>query len=121
MTNLSFVSRRRGWRLGTVGCWLAAAALGVVAGCGKSDSGGSASTQASGGDKPLTVGFIYVGTKDDYGYNQAHAEGAAAVKAAFPDVRVLEVEKVAETKDCEQAMESMINLSDATLIFPTSF
>ena len=28
-----------------------------------------------------TVGFIYVGPKDDYGYNQAHAEGAAAVKA----------------------------------------
>ena len=22
----------------------------------------------------LTVGFIYVGPKDDYGYNQAHAE-----------------------------------------------
>ena len=30
---------------------------------------------------PLTVGFIYVGPKDDYGYNQAHAAGAAAVKA----------------------------------------
>ncbi|TGV74139.1 twin-arginine translocation signal domain-containing protein, partial [Mesorhizobium sp. M00.F.Ca.ET.149.01.1.1] len=25
-----------------------------------------------------TVGFIYVGPKDDYGYNQAHAEGAAS-------------------------------------------
>ena len=29
---------------------------------------------------PLTVGFIYVGPKDDYGYNQAHAKGAAALK-----------------------------------------
>ena len=29
----------------------------------------------------LVVGFIYVGPKDDYGYNQAHAEGAAALKA----------------------------------------
>ena len=29
----------------------------------------------------LTVGFIYVGPKDDYGYNQAHAEGAAALKS----------------------------------------
>ncbi|TIU17972.1 MAG: twin-arginine translocation signal domain-containing protein, partial [Mesorhizobium sp.] len=28
-----------------------------------------------------TVGFIYVGPKDDYGYNQAHAEGAATLKA----------------------------------------
>ena len=29
---------------------------------------------------PLMVGFIYVGPKDDYGYNQAHAEGAAVLK-----------------------------------------
>ncbi len=27
--------------------------------------------------KPVTIGFIYVGPRDDYGYNQAHAEGAA--------------------------------------------
>ena len=27
----------------------------------------------------LTIGFIYVGPKDDYGYNQAHALGAASV------------------------------------------
>jgi len=26
-----------------------------------------------------TIGFIYVGSRDDYGYNQAHAAGAAAV------------------------------------------
>ena len=30
--------------------------------------------------KDLTVGFIYIGPKDDYGYSQAHAQGAAAVK-----------------------------------------
>jgi simple sugar transport system substrate-binding protein len=29
----------------------------------------------------VTVGFIYVGPKDDFGYNQAHAEGAAALKS----------------------------------------
>jgi hypothetical protein len=29
--------------------------------------------------EPLVVGFIYVGSKDDFGYNQAHAEGAAAI------------------------------------------
>ena len=27
-----------------------------------------------------TIGFIYVGSRDDYGYNQAHAAGAAALK-----------------------------------------
>ena len=26
------------------------------------------------------IGFIYVGSRDDYGYNQAHAAGAAALK-----------------------------------------
>lgn len=32
----------------------------------------------AGSHAPLTVGFIYAGPKDDFGYNQAHAEGAAA-------------------------------------------
>src|SRR3979411_1807328 len=27
-----------------------------------------------------TIGFIYVGSRDDYGYNQAHAQGAAALQ-----------------------------------------
>jgi simple sugar transport system substrate-binding protein len=67
----------------------------------------------------LTVGFIYVGPKDDYGYNQAHAAGAAAVKAM--GVKVVEEERVPETIDVEKTMESMINLDGATLLFPTSF
>ena len=68
----------------------------------------------------LTVGFIYVGPKDDYGYNQAHAEGATALKA-FPGVTIVEEENVPETVDVQKTMESMINLDGATLIFPTSF
>lgn len=68
----------------------------------------------------LTVGFIYVGPRDDFGYNQAHAEGAAAVKA-MEGVTVVEEENVAETVDVQQSMESMINLDGATLLFPTSF
>ena len=69
---------------------------------------------------PLTVGFIYVGPKDDYGYNQAHAQGAAALKA-IPGVQVVEEENVRETTDVQKTMESMINLDGATLVFPTSF
>ncbi|MFY9292027.1 MAG: BMP family ABC transporter substrate-binding protein [Methylorubrum rhodinum] len=69
---------------------------------------------------PLTVGFIYVGPKDDYGYNQAHAQGAAALKA-LPGVQVVEEENVRETTDVQKTMESMINLDGAGLIFPTSF
>src|ERR1700761_3448290 len=62
----------------------------------------------------LTIGFIYVGSRDDYGYNQAHAQGAAAVKK-MAGVSVLEEEKVAETDAVEKTMESMINLDGATL------
>lgn len=69
---------------------------------------------------PLTVGFIYVGPKDDYGYNQAHAQGAAALKA-IPGLQVVEEENVRETTDVQKSMESMINLDGAGLIFPTSF
>jgi simple sugar transport system substrate-binding protein len=67
-----------------------------------------------------TIGFIYVGSRDDYGYNQAHAQGAAALKK-LPGLKVVEEEKVAETDAVEKTMESMINLDGATLLFPTSF
>ena len=70
--------------------------------------------------KDTIVGFIYVGSRDDYGYNQAHAEGAAALKK-MPGVKVVEEEKVPETDAVEKTMEFMINLDGATLLFPTSF
>jgi simple sugar transport system substrate-binding protein len=89
--------------------------------------GASAATVASAlplevalGQKPLVVGFIYVGPRDDYGYNQAHAEAAAVLKK-MPGVKVVEEEKVPETVAVEKSMESMINLDGATLLFPTSF
>ena len=49
--------------------------LGSVAGAAALGLGGTARAQ-----KPLVLGFIYVGPRDDYGYNQAHAEAAAVVK-----------------------------------------
>lgn len=68
----------------------------------------------------LTVGFIYVGPKDDFGYNQAHAEGAAAVKA-MTGVTVVEEENVPETVNVQNSMQSMIEFDGASLLFPTSF
>ena len=68
----------------------------------------------------LEVGFLYVGSRDDYGYNQAHAEGAAAVKK-MAGVKVLEEERVPETVDVVKSMDSMIELDGASLLFPTSF
>jgi basic membrane protein A len=68
----------------------------------------------------LTVGFIYIGSKEDYGYNQAHAAGAAAVKK-IPGVKVVEEEMVPDTIDSQKTMKSMIELDQARVIFPTSF
>jgi simple sugar transport system substrate-binding protein len=67
-----------------------------------------------------TVGFIYVGPHDDFGYNQAHALGAAAVKK-MAGVNVLEEENVPEDVAVEKTMQSMITQDNATLLFPTSF
>lgn len=89
-------------------------AAGALAGLGSGLGAGPA--LAAG----LTVGFVYVGPRDDYGYNQAHAEGAAAVKA-MDGVTVVEEENVPETVDVQKTMESMINFDGATLLFPTSF
>ncbi|WP_304641412.1 BMP family ABC transporter substrate-binding protein [Pseudomonas sp.] len=71
-------------------------------------------------DKPLVVGFIYVGPRDDFGYNQAHAEAARIIRA-MPNVTVIEEENVPETSAVQQAMEAMIRQDGAELIFATSF
>ena len=68
----------------------------------------------------VTVGFIYVGPKDDYGWNQSHAVAAATLKGV-PGITVVEEENVPETDAVTKTMESMINLDGASLIFPTSF
>jgi basic membrane protein A and related proteins len=67
-----------------------------------------------------TIGFIYVGSKDDYGWNQSHAVAAAALKGLL-GITVVEEENVAETDAVAKTMESMINLDGASLLFPTSF
>jgi len=68
----------------------------------------------------IIVGVIYVGPRDDYGYNQAQAQAAAAIKK-LPGVSVVEQEKVPETTDVQKTMGSMIEQDAATLLFPTSF
>jgi basic membrane protein A len=68
----------------------------------------------------LVVGVIYVGPRDDYGYNQAQAQAAAAIKK-IPGVSLVEQEKVPETVEVQKAMASMVEQDGAMLIFPTSF
>jgi simple sugar transport system substrate-binding protein len=70
--------------------------------------------------KPLTVGFVYVGPRDDYGYNQAHAEAAALVRK-MAGVKVVEEENVPETVAVQKTMQAMIAQDGASLLVPTSF
>ncbi len=88
----------------------------AAAGLSLATGGLSAPARAAG----LTMGIIYVGPRDDFGWNQAHAVAARALKAV-PGVTVVEEENVPETVAVQKTMESMINLDGAKLIFATSF
>ena len=80
---------------------------------------GSAARGALAAEKPI-IGIVYVGPRDDFGWNQAHAVAAKALKS-IPDVTVVEDENVPETDACAKTMESMINLDGANIILGTSF
>jgi basic membrane protein A and related proteins len=68
----------------------------------------------------LTVGAIYVGSTNDYGYNRSMHDGLEAMKEAIPGTTLLEAENVPETAEAERVMEGMIQ-QGAKLIFATSF
>jgi len=91
----------------------------IVAACGSDDTTAESDSTAS-DDAELTVGFIYVGPKDDFGYNQAAYEGSQAVVDAFPDIEVIQAENVPETAESEGVMQDMID-NGADLIFATSY
>ena len=82
--------------------------------------GPATSLRAFAQGKKLVIGVIYVGPRDDYGYNQAQAQAAAAIKK-MPGITVVEQEKVPETQEVQRVMASMIEQDGATLLFPTSF
>lgn len=107
---------------------LATSAFGLTAklgtACSPSGTGGTdaaAEGGAAGSGDPLTIGFIYVGPKDDYGYNQAHAEGAAGMAKKFSWVKLVEEANVPETTAVAESMRSMIDIDGAKAVFPTSF
>ncbi|MGB7087008.1 MAG: BMP family ABC transporter substrate-binding protein [Phormidesmis sp.] len=92
-----------------------------LSGCSPAEDTSSAEGAADGGaPNEVVVGFIYVGPKDDFGYNQAHAEGAEAM-AAVPGIKIIEEASVPETSAVLETMRSMIEVDGATVLFPTSF
>ncbi len=70
--------------------------------------------------KPVTVGFIYVGPKNDYGWNQSHAVAARKI-ARLEGVKLVEQENVPETVEVEKVLEGMILHDGAKVLFPSSF
>ena len=70
--------------------------------------------------KKISMGFIYVGSRDDYGYNQSHFEGKSAI-SRLPWVNAVDEEKVPENIEVQKTMESMIHLDGTDVLFPTSY
>ena len=66
-------------------------------------------------------GMIYVGPKDDFGYNQSHFEAAIRDQEALPGIKIVGEENVPETQAVQKTMQGMISQDGATLLFPTSF
>src|SRR6059036_1020186 len=94
--------------------------LKMMAAAGATTVAASQWPRAASSASRLVVGAAYVGPKDDYGWNQGHAQGVTAVKK-IDGVKVVEEENVPETVQVQKTMESMISLDGASLIFATSF
>jgi basic membrane protein A and related proteins len=70
---------------------------------------------------PLKVGFIYVGTAADLGWNNSHDNGRQYLQKEMKgQVETEEVENVPENSDAERIMEKMIRNGDH-LIFCTAY
>ncbi len=106
---------------------LATALLTATAACGSANTGTatSPSTAAGGaatapGKDSAAVGFIFVGPKDDFGYNQAAYQGSQGVQKDFPKLKVFTAENVPETDEAARVMEGMI-AKGAKILFATSY
>ena len=98
----------------------AAAVALVLAGCSSATESEDSAADDSAGKDTGAVGFIMVGPKDDFGYNQAVYDGSQIIEDAFPDLEVLTAENVPEDDTAATTMEQMID-EGAKLIFATSY
>lgn len=65
--------------------------------CSSPTAGTLVSDQGNVDDRPITIGFVYEGAKDDFGYSQSHAEAAVEIAAQFPGMRIVEEARIPET------------------------
>jgi simple sugar transport system substrate-binding protein/basic membrane protein A len=101
------------------GALAALSALAALTACSSATSSSGEESESPGKDT-AAVGFIMVGPKDDFGYNQAVYEGSQVIKDEFPDLEVLTAENVPEDDTAATTMEQMID-KGAKLIFATSY
>src|SRR5205085_2958955 len=104
-----------------------AAALAMLAGCGKKDDAPVAAAPATPAPAtaakagPLKIAFAYVGPVGDGGWTYAHDNGRKAVEKEFGDKVVTSyVEKVPESADAERVIRDMVAQGNK-LIFGTTF
>jgi basic membrane protein A and related proteins len=79
----------------------------------------SSASTANASATPIKVGFIMVGSRKDYGYNQAVYDGSQGV-AKMPGVTVVTADSVPENNSVVQTMQSMAS-DGVKLIFATSY
>ncbi len=105
---------------------IAAASL-LLSACGSDSKKDTAATSTTGGaaastvsTPKITVGFLMVGSKKDYGYNEAVYDGSQAVAKNMPNVKVITADNVAESNAVTSAMDSMVS-QGAKVIFASSY
>jgi basic membrane protein A and related proteins len=79
-----------------------------------------AAQSAFAAESALTIGAVYVGSVNDYGYNRSFHDALTQVKSKLPGVKVLEAENVPESAEAESVLEGMIQ-QGAKLVIATSF
>jgi basic membrane protein A len=103
-------------RLLRTGMALALAGALVLSACSSSKS----SKASSSGSGNFKVGFIMVGSRHDYGYNQAVYDASQKVATSVPGIQVVTADNIPENNSVTQTMQSMAS-SGVKVIFATSY
>ncbi len=112
LKKLTFLKKRVLKLFATIGG--TASLLVSLASCGTSTASASSSGSAT------TVGFIMVGSRSDYGYNQAVYVASQTVAAEMSNVKVITADNIPENSSVTQTMQAMVN-QGAKIIFATSY
>jgi basic membrane protein A len=79
-----------------------------------------APAESAPGDKGFVVAFLYAGPKEDYGFNKAHSDAAAAL-GRLPGVTVIEEDNVPENGAATLVIEKLVTMRGAKVVFATGF